>query len=154
MKSVMNPEWQGKTIALATDVRKGLYDHYKVDRVDEYGNIVCVSIKNSRIITRLVPEYVQKLFNGEERFSHVVGLSKPVAPETRTVQPTSTVKKAEKPHPVLKVEGKSKRELAMEIYARMSGSSRHEVIQAFVNELGMTPAGASTYYQNCKTLWK
>ncbi len=33
---------------------------------------------------------------------------------------------------------------------RETGSSRKQTIQRFVAELGMSEAGASTYYQNCK----
>lgn len=46
--------------------------------------------------------------------------------------------------------GPSKADLAREIYASMPGASRRAVIERFVKEVGLTTAGASTYYQNIK----
>jgi hypothetical protein len=48
----------------------------------------------------------------------------------------------------------SKMEKAKEVYERMTldGQSRKDIIAAFVKEVGLTPAGASTYYQNLKKL--
>lgn len=44
----------------------------------------------------------------------------------------------------------TKMERALEIYKNMPGASRQQIIDAFVSQLGMTPAGASTYQYNCK----
>ncbi len=44
----------------------------------------------------------------------------------------------------------TKLERARTIYTNMVGASRKEVIQAFVTDLNMTVAGASTYYATCK----
>ena len=46
----------------------------------------------------------------------------------------------------------SKIEKAKEVYERMNleGKSRKDIIAAFVKEVGLTDAGASTYYQNLK----
>jgi hypothetical protein len=48
----------------------------------------------------------------------------------------------------------SKMDKAKEVYERMTldGQSRKEIIAAFVKEVGLTDAGASTYYQNLKKL--
>lgn len=53
--------------------------------------------------------------------------------------------------------GKTTRVQALEIYKRMSVNAepaRKDVIAAFVKDLGMTPAGASTYHYNCKKVTK
>ena len=46
----------------------------------------------------------------------------------------------------------SKIEKAKEVYERMTleGKSRKDIIAAFVKEVGLTPAGSSTYFQNLK----
>jgi hypothetical protein len=46
----------------------------------------------------------------------------------------------------------TKIEKAKEVYERMTleGKSRKDIIAAFVKEVGLTPAGSSTYYQNLK----
>jgi hypothetical protein len=46
----------------------------------------------------------------------------------------------------------SKMDKAKDVYERMTldGQSRKEIIAAFVKEVGLTDAGASTYYQNLK----
>ena len=48
----------------------------------------------------------------------------------------------------------SKMDKAKEVYERMTldGKSRKDIIAAFVKEVELTPAGASTYYQNLKKL--
>lgn len=44
----------------------------------------------------------------------------------------------------------TKMERAIDIYKAMPGASRQQLISAFVDQLGMTPAGASTYAYNVK----
>lgn len=44
----------------------------------------------------------------------------------------------------------SKMSKAVEIFTRLNGSPRKDVISAIQSELGMSKAGASTYYQNAK----
>ncbi|HEY8159886.1 MAG TPA: hypothetical protein VIF10_14400 [Methylobacter sp.] len=46
----------------------------------------------------------------------------------------------------------SKLDKAKPIYEKMTteGQSRKEIIAAFIKEVGLTPAGASTYFQNIK----
>jgi hypothetical protein len=46
---------------------------------------------------------------------------------------------------------KSKAEIGREVFKLMNNKPRKEVIQALINLAGMTPAGASTYYQRFKT---
>lgn len=36
---------------------------------------------------------------------------------------------------------------ARDVFNRMEGSARREVVEAFQKEVGLTPSGASTYYQ-------
>jgi len=47
-------------------------------------------------------------------------------------------------------DGRTKKVKAMEIYNTYSSSPRAMVVQMFIDRLGMTKAGASTYYHNCK----
>lgn len=44
----------------------------------------------------------------------------------------------------------SKLERAVELYKQATDKSRKAIIELFVKELGMTPAGASTYQNKCK----
>jgi hypothetical protein len=44
----------------------------------------------------------------------------------------------------------SKTAKAAEIFQSMQGAKRQEVISRFTNDLGLTPKGASTYYQTCR----
>lgn len=48
----------------------------------------------------------------------------------------------------------SKMEMAIEIFKRMNGSTRKNIIAAFKAELNMSDAGASTYYQTIKSKQK
>lgn len=53
--------------------------------------------------------------------------------------------------------GPSKKDLSVALFNKDDNKTktRAELIQIFVKELGMTPAGASTYVHNCqKGLWK
>lgn len=49
-----------------------------------------------------------------------------------------------------KVSGTSKTAIAKRIFAEMTGKTRKEVIERFITEAELTPAGASTYYANFK----
>ena len=40
--------------------------------------------------------------------------------------------------------------MALAIYKEMANAARKDVIARYISELGMTKAGASTYYQNAK----
>lgn len=44
----------------------------------------------------------------------------------------------------------SKTEAALKLYKSMPGSTRQEIIKAFIDKVGLTPSGAATYYTNCK----
>lgn len=48
------------------------------------------------------------------------------------------------------VKSGSKKEQAIALYKANSGMSRKELIELFIRELGMTPAGASTYVHLAK----
>lgn len=48
-------------------------------------------------------------------------------------------------------DGPTKQELATKIYNRFAGD-KHATIEAIQMELGMTPAGATTYFYNAKKL--
>ncbi len=41
----------------------------------------------------------------------------------------------------------SKVDRARELFNKMDGAARRNVVQAFTKEIGLTPSGASTYYQ-------
>ena len=41
----------------------------------------------------------------------------------------------------------SKVDRAREVFNNMEGAARREVVEAFVKQVGLTPSGASTYYQ-------
>lgn len=99
------------------------------------------------------------------KFSHtgkIISLNE-VWVEFQTPAGTMTVKRTEKLEPAEAIElksqaakpkvdapkrevkGGSKLEQAVAIYKAMTEPSRSKLIQAFVTQLGMTPAGASTY---------
>ena len=59
-------------------------------------------------------------------------------PATKTA-PKAVAKKAIK-------EGKSKMELATELFVKMKGEPRKTVIAAFIDRAGLTKAGSNTYY--------
>lgn len=44
----------------------------------------------------------------------------------------------------------SKTERALEVMKSMPTGTRGEIIKAFVDKVGLTPAGAATYYTNCR----
>lgn len=51
--------------------------------------------------------------------------------------------------------GQSKKERCIAVYNKYKDKTRKELIPIFVAELGLTPAGASTYVHNCqKGIWK
>jgi len=49
------------------------------------------------------------------------------------------------------VTGKTKKEIALDLYAQMPEAKRSEVIEQLMKTAGMSKAGASTYYHN---IWK
>ena len=64
-----------------------------------------------------------------------------------SVQPIAAQAPKRTPAPTA---GKSKRQLAEEIFAAHPNESRAQIIQRFIAEAGMTNAGAATYYYNIK----
>ena len=82
-----------------------------------------------------------------------------VEEDTTVPAPIVTATEDTKPAPAKKApaadKGPSKKERALAIYNEMSdkGHARKDIIAAFMDQLSMSKAGASTYYQNCKTTW-
>ena len=50
--------------------------------------------------------------------------------------------------------GGSKVDHARDIFNKMEGAARREVVDAFVKDAKLTPSGASTYYQKFLSEWK
>lgn len=70
---------------------------------------------------------------------------KPNSTTTTTATPTEPGKRGRKP------EGKmSKAKIAEQVYLRMKGQPKKEILAVIVEESGTTPAGANTYY----CMWK
>lgn len=76
------------------------------------------------------------------------------AGQVEQAEPAKAAPKAPKKPKATKLvkiaKGPSKAERAAVIFAESAGMSRKEIIERFQKELGMTPAGASTYYSNIK----
>jgi ribosomal protein L7/L12 len=82
------------------------------------------------------------------------GVAKLQAEAKAKVEAKAAKPKAEKAPKVKrarKAEGPTKQERAVELYKRLNGS-KVEVIQAIQTELGMSLAGATTYFYNAKKL--
>jgi len=64
----------------------------------------------------------------------------------------SKSKKFAKKAPVKKNAGESKMDKATKIYLDLTGRGlpRKAVMESFINDVGLTKAGASTYYQTIK----
>lgn len=77
---------------------------------------------------------------------------KPVE-STETPKPVETPKPAKKEKVIKIAKGPSKADQATAIFKEMNdkGSARKDIIEAFMTQLNMSKAGASTYYQNIKT---
>jgi hypothetical protein len=61
-----------------------------------------------------------------------------------------TIKEAITKGKALIKEGKSKAEAAMAIFVALKAEDKEVVIAAFVQGATLTPAGAVTYFYNCK----
>ena len=48
----------------------------------------------------------------------------------------------------------AKKEMAESLFKENKNKSKQEIMDIFMEQVGMTPAGASTYYYNCKNLYK
>lgn len=76
--------------------------------------------------------------------------------EVKAEEPKAEKPKKEKKAKVVKEKtekvnkGPSKAELARQIYANAEDKSRSAVTKIFMEQLGLTAAGSSTYMQNCK----
>lgn len=75
------------------------------------------------------------------------------AESTETPKPVETPKPAKKEKVIKIAKGPSKADQATAIFKEMNdkGSARKDIIEAFMTQLNMSKAGASTYYQNIKT---
>lgn len=88
-------------------------------------------------------------------FNTIVETATEVKGETPVIEKTAK-RKAEKTVKVPKVKAEkapkapSKAEQARQIYLAAEDKSRAAVTKLFVEQLGLTAAGASTYFQNCK----
>lgn len=142
MTQAFKKEWIGKELMLTME-RHGKPQKITIEREDEYGNVLCRVDKNT--ITRLSPVFVNTLLTGKKPDLRTELPVKPV----HIPAPAVVKKPAAKP---TQEYGPSKRERAEAIYNRMHAKhSRKEIIGAFMEELDMTLAGASTYYQNLKS---
>lgn len=141
MTQAFKKEWIGKELMLTME-RHGKPQKIVIEGEDEYGNVYCRVDKNT--ITRLSPVYVNTLLTGKKPDLRAELPKKPVHVPAPAVVKKSPVKPTQDHVP-------TKRERAEAIYKRMHAKhSRKEIIQAFVDELDMTDAGAATYYQNIK----
>lgn len=72
---------------------------------------------------------------------------------TEIPKPVETPKPAKKEKVIKIAKGPSKADQATAIFKEMNdkGSARKDIIEAFMTQLNMSKAGASTYYQNIKT---
>ncbi len=87
-----------------------------------------------------------------EELKKLIDRDMTVIPSSIAPMPVLQVKqetKVEQPKIVSHQPG-TKLERARAIYKANADKSRKEIIQLFVTELNMTPAGASTYHAQCK----
>jgi len=83
----------------------------------------------------------------------VLGVHIPVfakADQTKGSEPASKPAKVAKEKVVKEPSGPTKADVAREIYKRMAGKDRKDVLKAFQDEAKLTPAGSATYYANFK----
>lgn len=113
----------------------------------ESGRVFSVSDSRDAIITLTDindPSYYMTILRNH--YDHIsTGTNTHFVPHIMTV-----VQKAAVVKPQHAPAAGSKLERAIEIYKSMPGASRQQIIQAFVSQLGMTPAGASTYQNTVK----
>lgn len=69
------------------------------------------------------------------------------AKKTEKVEAAKTLKKAVK---ATRGGGGTKLEMARALYAKANNTSRDEVVAMFMSQLGMTKAGATTYFYNVR----
>ena len=92
---------------------------------------------------------VRKISNKEfEQRFHPFAIRK-----SQTVSVEKKQQKVQKTRPNRPAKTKTKKQLALEIFKKCHKRKtvkRKDVIAKFIEQLGMTPAGASTYYHLCK----
>ena len=100
---------------------------------------------------------VTKYPNSKELIMSLESVNEPEVVETVSEGALEKVKKAvkektAKPKVVkpAKERGESKADRAKKLYAELEDKTRKNVIAQFVEQIGLTPAAASTYYYNIK----
>ena len=108
--------------------------------------VILKKADDQAVVISIHPSIAKKLFKSGESDQYKI---KPVTTE-QVQEIAQLIDQAEKPAEL------SKKERALLIFADVAanGGARKQTIERFVNELGMSAPGASTYYQNCKHLWK
>ena len=77
-------------------------------------------------------------------------MNTPAQPKPGSDFSKETVKHAVAEGKALLKEGKTKVEVAMAIYKKLKSADRETVVAAFVEGASLTPAGAVTYWYNCR----
>ena len=77
-------------------------------------------------------------------------MTPPAQPKLTPEIPKETVKQAIAEGKALLKDGKPKVEAAMAIYKKLKNGDRETVVAAFVEGASLTPAGAVTYWYNCR----
>lgn len=149
-------EWIGLEFDWNINRAKGLTERRTVVDFDKYGHVICVNESGEEI--RLLPTFIERILELRDGPKQKEPSKVTTHTSTRVKKEKPVIAKVAKPAAEKTVTthaatGGSKREQAIELYGKLVGKSRKEVIEAFVTDLGMTPAGASTYYQNCKSNW-
>jgi hypothetical protein len=92
------------------------------------------------------PEDQPKVKQAQKNAADVV-----VAAKAEAKAKTPPAKKAVKKRPARSDDGPTKQDLACKIYQRFAGD-KASTIEAIQNELGMTQAGATTYFYNARKI--
>jgi SprT protein len=158
-REVHGPRWQSIMHVLGAETsRCHSYDVSEVRKKSSGREVKC---SGCNFTFTIGPKKAAQLVRSPDEFWHIgckgkrlvfvtsaaasaptpVAIPKSVAASAPT--PVATPKSA------LKTIGVSKKDQCMEIYLRSLNMSRTEVLNKFVSEVGMTPAGATTYYYNC-----
>jgi hypothetical protein len=120
--------------------------------------ITCKAIKEPGVIINLHPDYVMKIFTGEDPSATVEGMAiidqtpTVVVTTAEVVPPVPSPKNGKLKGPGIKPIKDTKKQRAYEIFGQMyrTPADKNRIIQAFEDRLSMTERGATTYYYNCK----
>jgi hypothetical protein len=122
------------------------------------------TIKNTKPAAKTTTEKVMDVLNnvvdlpmtdevktGTPNIDDVLGAHIPVF--VKAAEPAAKIAKT----PKVKVEkvakepsGPTKADKAREIFTRMAGAARQDILKAFQTEAGLTEAGSATYFANCR----